>query len=181
MRSACQIRLAEDIEPHLMEGPAGLFIIIDVHGDRRTSPGMEDERIGIVDVDLGLEKCLAKLDQRMGTVGQLDGHQLVLGKRVLVQGKDLAALLGIAQDQAQNRAVRGVGDRQTDDLDLRPLKRAHDLQQLADPVLEENRELSHSRPGPAMEGFQFDFAAAVILAKAHEAPVFPGLDGVRYK
>ena len=114
-----------------------------------------------------------------GLVGSSTATSSFSANACLLSDKDLAALLGMAEDQAQDGAVRRVGDRQADDLDLGPLERADDLQQLADPVLEENRELGHGWPVPAMQGFQLDFAAAVILAETHEAPVFPGLDGVR--
>ena len=88
----------------------------------------------------------------------------------LFKNQDLAALLGMAQDQAQDRAVGRVGDRQADDLDPRSLKRSVDLEQLAHPVLQEDGVLGHGWPASSLKRFELDFAAAVVLAIVHEGP-----------
>src|ERR1017187_5285149 len=89
---------------------------------------------------------------------------------MFVQHKDFAALLGVAQNQAQDRAIGRVGDCQSDDLDFCPLKRSVDLEQLAHPVLKEYGVLSDGRPASSLERLELDFAAAVILAIIHEGP-----------
>src|SRR5271168_4678772 len=89
---------------------------------------------------------------------------------MLIQSQDLAALLGMAQDQTEDRTIRRVGDREPDDLDPGSLKGTVDLEQLPYSVLEKNRELSHGRPASTMERLEFNLAAAVILSKTHEGP-----------
>ena len=131
---------------------------------------VDQQRIGVMDVDLGLEQRHAHVGQRLRAGGQLDDQQLVLGESVLVEGQDLPALLRVAQDQPEDRAIGRVGDRQADDPDLRALERPIDLQQLPHAVLEEDRELRDRRPASTVQRFQLDFAAAIILAITHEVP-----------
>src|SRR5215470_11618515 len=122
---------------------------------------MNDQRVGVVDVDLGLKKGHTELGERMSTGRQLDGNELVLRERVLVQGEDLPALLGMAKNQPHNRTIRRVGDGQSNDLDLAALEGADDFEELPNPVLQKDRELGHSWPVAAMQCLQFDFAATV--------------------
>ena len=80
-----QVGLAEDLEAHGVQGAAGLLDVVDVHGHGATAVGVDDQRIGVMDVDLGLEQRRAEVDQRLRAGGQLGDQQLVLGERQLVQ------------------------------------------------------------------------------------------------
>ena len=64
---------------------------------------------------------------------------------------------------------------QADDLDLGPLEGADDLEQLADPVLQEDRELGDRRPVAALQRLEVDLAAA-YPHRSSWILVFPGLD-----
>ena len=88
----------------------------------------------------------------------------------LFKHEDFAALLGMAQDQAQDRAIGRIGDRQADDLDPSSLKRTVDLEQLAHPVFQEDGVLGHGRPASSLKRLELDFAAAIVLAITHEVP-----------
>ena len=109
-------------------------------------PRVHKQRIGIVNVDLGLQERHAQVGKRLRAGGKLDHQQLVLGKGMLVEDQDLPALLGMAHNQPQDRAIGRVGDRQPDDLHSRTLERTIDIEQLAHPVFQENRILGDGRP-----------------------------------
>ena len=59
--------------------------------------------------------------------------------------KNLAPLLGMAKQQANERALGRVDNRQGNDPHLRTSKPADDLQKLADPILQEDSELPDTR------------------------------------
>ena len=110
-----------------------------------------------------------KVAKRGWTGRQLRGEQLVFGERELVQAEDLSALFRMAEDQPQDRAIGRVGDRQSDNLDFGALEGADHFEELADPVLQEHRELRDGRPIAAVQGLEIDFAGTT-LAKTHGDP-----------
>ena len=81
-----------------------------------------------------------------GPVGSSTTTSSFSAKVSLFELEDLAALLGMAEHQAEDAAVGRVRDGQADDLDLRAVECADDFEQLTDPVLEEDRELGDGRP-----------------------------------
>ena len=56
-----EVGLAENLEPLVAERGAGLFEIVDVHGDRRAAVGVNDQRIRVMDVHLGLQQGRAEV------------------------------------------------------------------------------------------------------------------------
>ena len=80
-----EVGLAEDLEAHRVQGGAGLLDVVDVHGHGAAAVGVDDQRIGVMDVDLGLEQRRAEVHQRLRAGRQLGRQQLILGERQLVQ------------------------------------------------------------------------------------------------
>ena len=101
-----EVGLAEHLEAHVVQRHAGLLDVVDVHRHGRAAARMDEQGIGIMNVDLGLQKRHAQVGKRLRAGGQLDHQQLILGKRVLVQDQDLAALLGMAQESAARSSNR---------------------------------------------------------------------------
>ena len=56
-----EVRLAEDFKTHVVQSHTGLLDVVDVHGHGRAIPRMHDQRIGIVDADLGLQQRRAEV------------------------------------------------------------------------------------------------------------------------
>ncbi len=167
--SALQIGLAEDLESLGVERDAGLLDVVDVQSHRRPAPGVDDQRVGVMDVNLGLDQSRAEVDQGMRAVGHLGDQQLVLGEGQLLELEDLPALLGVAEDHPDDAAVGRVGDREADDFDLRALEAPDQFEELADPVLQEDRELRHRRPVATLQRLVVDLAAPAF-PEAHVGP-----------
>ena len=105
----------------------------------------------------------------IGAGGQLDREKFVLSKCMLVEDQDLAALLGMAEDQPEDRAIGRVGDRQPDDLDPLPLKRTNTSMNW--PTRFSRKTEYWVTVGRFDHGaFPVRLRSAIILAKAHEGP-----------
>ncbi len=94
--SSLQVGLAEDFEPLGVERGPRLLDVVHMHGHGGAASGVDDQRVGVVDVDLGLDHRRAEVDQGVGAVEHLGDEQLVLGEGHLLELEDLPALLGVA-------------------------------------------------------------------------------------
>ena len=103
--SSGEVGLTENLETHRMDGRAGLFHVVDMEGQGGTAVWMDDQRIGVVDVDLSLKKGGTEIGKRAGTGRQLGDKHLVFRERELVQAEDLSPLLGMAHDEPKDRAI----------------------------------------------------------------------------
>ena len=100
-------------------------------------------------------------------VGQLDADQVAFDEREPGAFENFATLFRMAEQEPHEGALAGVGDRECDDPHLRAVEPTHDLEQLPDPVLEEDRELTQRRPIAAAGGGVTDDATLSLVTNAH--------------
>ena len=104
--------------------------------------GWTSSGIGLDDVHLGLEQGRADFHEALGTAGQFDADQIALDDRQPGPLQNLAPLFGVAQQEADEGALGGIGDRKGDDADLAPLETADHFEQLPYPIFEKDRKLA---------------------------------------
>ena len=97
----------------------------------------DQQRIGLHDVDLGLQQGGADFQERLRPLGQFDADQIALDDRQAGPLQNLSPLLGVAQQEANQGAFGRVGDRQGHDPHAAPLESANHFQQLPYPILQE--------------------------------------------
>jgi len=73
----------------------------------------------------------------------------------------------MAEQKPHEGALAGVGDREGHDPHTRAIEATHHLEQLADAVLEEHRELAERREVAAAGRGEAHRAALVLVADAH--------------
>src|SRR6185437_4231049 len=101
----------------------------------------QQERIGLDDVDLGLQERGADLQQWLRAFAEFHADQVAFDHRQAGALENLAALLGMAEQEPHEGALRRIDDRQRHDADLAALESPHDFQELSYPVLQEHGEL----------------------------------------
>src|SRR5438132_3391204 len=92
----------------------------------------------------------------MRAIRQLYDQQVAFRARQPGLLQDFQGTLGIAEHQANDRAVGQVVDNQGDDANIGRLEATDDAEQSADPVLEEDVKLAHTRPVAAATGRKID-------------------------
>ena len=73
--------------------------IVDVERDRSTPTAVVKQRIGVVNVELGLQQRKADFDVRLRVVGELDADEIGFKGRELRELEDLASPLVVVEDQ----------------------------------------------------------------------------------
>src|SRR5580693_136138 len=77
--SVHQIVVAEDRETLPSQGGDSGLVVLNVQRQRGASVGSDEQRISIVDVDLGAEQRFANVCQRLPAFRKLDDQQVALG------------------------------------------------------------------------------------------------------
>ena len=156
MRIARRMRLAARPRARRPRGPLGdrrellggqrLQPQVDVvhhQGDGRTTVWPDNDRVSLDDVDFRLEQSRADLEERLGTVRQFHPNQIALNDRQTGAFEDFPSLFRVAQQEPHKRAFRGIADRESHDPHGAAFKPPHDLEKLADAVLQEDGELAY--------------------------------------
>jgi hypothetical protein len=92
-----------------------------------------------------LKQRHADLLKRLTRFGQLHPNTIALKNRQSRPLKSLSTRFGIPQNESDQRAIRGIVDRKTDDPIARYLKPTNHFEQLTDPILQKDRKLPERR------------------------------------
>src|SRR5688500_13301779 len=102
---------------------------------------LNEQGISLHDVDFRLEQCGADPQQRLRTVGELNADQIAFDQGQPSALQDLASLFRMAEEKSHEGAFGRIVDGQGDDANFASLESPHDLEQLADTVLQKDGEL----------------------------------------
>ena len=123
----------------------GHFDVVDHQRHGRPAGRTQEQGVDLRDVHLGRQQGRADLQHRLRRIGQLDADQVGLDDRQPGPLENLAARFGIAQQEPHQGTFGRIGDRQGDDPHIAALEAADHVHQLADAVLEKDRELADRR------------------------------------
>src|SRR5205823_13149945 len=84
-----QVIFGEEREPLARQRVDRGLVVVDVQGEGGLALGAEQERVGVIDVDLRDQKGLANVQQRVGAFRQLDDEQVTLGDGEVGEPEDL--------------------------------------------------------------------------------------------
>src|SRR5687768_13171279 len=148
-----QIAFADQREALLDQQPGSERWIVDVQRQRRTARA-EQERVGVVDVDLGGEQRGADGDQRLLLLlGEFDREEVRLAERKAGFPEHGAGGVRFGADQPDERGVGRFLDGEGNDAAAALLQRAEHHLEAADLVLEEDGELPDAGRFKTRAGF----------------------------
>ena len=105
----------------------GDFDVVDHERHGRAAGGAKQQRVDLRDVHFGRQQRGADLQHRLRRIGQLDADQVGLDEREAGPLQNLAALLGIAEQESHQGTFGGIGDCERDDSHVAAFESADDV------------------------------------------------------
>lgn len=118
------------------------FGVIDHDCNPRLSVRMDQERVGLNDIDFPLKERGADLLHRLASFGEFDADQVAFDDRQPSPLEDFAASFGMAHDESDEGAFGSVTDGKRGDSDSSDFKATDHFEELSDAIFQEQRELA---------------------------------------
>lgn len=147
-----KIGLRDDPEPFVMHDTESPIDIVDVKRDGISTRASVEQRIGIMDVDLGLQKRSADGHVRLRVIGKFNADDITFKESVIRQLQQFEATFIMAENQTGDCAVDRIDDRQGNDPQIVPFKTPHQIMQGTNAILEQQTKLPQTRPVPTAGG-----------------------------
>lgn len=149
-----QVLLSEDFEVFAGEDSCAEGEVVDLDSEAGGALGGGPGGVGVVDVHLGGDERRADGHDAAFAGGELDDEEFAFGDGEAPADEGIVGSVGIVDQQSEDRAVNGALNAEAEDADGLVFKQAGDAEELAEPVFEEDGELSAGRVVATLESFQ---------------------------
>jgi hypothetical protein len=137
-----EIAFGDQSESFASEYFKARFGVVDHNGYARLAARVEQEWVGLHDIDLTLQQGKAYLLHGVPTFRQFDTDKIAFDDRQPSSLEDLTSAFSLVDDESHERALGCIADGKGDDTYPGDLETTDDLQKLADSIFEEQSELA---------------------------------------
>ncbi len=137
------IALGEELELVGLKDGAGAFAVLNMEGKGGLAARTGEERVGGVDVALGLQEGSENGLEIGGAAGKFHDDEGNFGESEAVFLEEDAGLVGVVGDETDDGGVGRVENTEGNDVDSGLRKHLHNIEQAPDFVFHEDRKLFH--------------------------------------
>ena len=137
-----QVGFRDEAVTEFLERVDGEIDIIDVERDSAVAFAAIEERVGVVDIKFDTQEREADLEVGSRIVGKFDADEITFREGEVGEAEDFTAAVGIVDHDANDGAVDGIGDAESDDFQLMPFQLTEEIVETSDAVFHEDAELA---------------------------------------